>query len=106
MDLERERRAGTRIAARVPTRVRTVSGVDLNAQTRDVSANGIYLYTQAPIEKGTDVELVLILPPELTSGEKYWVCCQATIVRVEDGVGEFGLAAQIRRMDILPEVAV
>jgi hypothetical protein len=106
MDLDSERRAGTRITTRVPTRVRTPKGNDLNAQTRDVSANGVYFYTHAPIEKGTEVELVLILPPELTSGEKYWVCCQATIVRVEDGGGEFGMAAQIRRMDILPEVAV
>ena len=56
------------------------------------------------MEKGADVELVLILPPELTSGEKCWVCCQATIVRVEEDGPEFGVAAQIRRMDILPEV--
>lgn len=107
MDLDSERRAGTRIKTRVPTRVRTPNGPDLNAQTRDVSASGVYLYTQARLEKGTEVELVLILPPELTSGEKYWVCCQATVVRVENGTGsEFGVAAQIRRMDILPEVAV
>ena len=107
MDLDSERRAGTRIAARVPTRVRTASGTDINAQTRDVSANGVYLYTQSRLEEGAEVELVLILPPELTSGEKYWVCCQATVVRVESGEGsEFGVAAQIRRMDILPEVAV
>jgi hypothetical protein len=106
MDIDSERRAGTRITTRVPTRVRTLHGGDINAHTRDVSANGVYLYTQSRIEKGTDVELVLILPPELTSGEKYWVCCQATIVRVEEGDAEFGLAAQIRRMDILPEVVI
>jgi hypothetical protein len=46
---------------------------------------------------------VLILPPELTDGEKCWVCCQATVVRVEEDGTEFGVAAQIRRMDILPE---
>ena len=107
MDLDSERRAGTRIKTRVPTRIRTSKGTDISAQTRDVSANGVYLYTQSRLEKGAEVELVLILPPELTSGEKYWVCCQATVVRVEDGAGsEFGVAAQIRRMDILPEVAV
>jgi hypothetical protein len=107
MDLDSERRAGTRIVTRIPTRVRTAIGSDINAQTRDVSANGVFLYTHSKIEKGTEVELVLILPPELTSGEKYWVCCQATVVRVEEGVGkEFGMAAQIRRMDILPEVVV
>jgi hypothetical protein len=101
-----ERRAGTRIVTNVPTRVRTSGGSDCNAQTRDVSANGIFLYTQSRMETGTDVELVLILPPELTSGEKCWVCCQATIVRVEEQGSDFGVAAQIRRMDILPEVTV
>jgi hypothetical protein len=105
MKSENERRSGTRIAASVPTRMRTAQGTEQTAQTRDVSANGIFLYTNAKMEKGTDVELVLILPPELTSGEKCWVCCQATIVRVEDGP-ELGVAAQIRRMDLLPELAV
>ena len=101
-----ERRAGTRISTRVSTRVRTPQGTDCPAETRDVSANGVFLYTNSKMEKGADVELVLILPPELTSGEKCWVCCQATIVRVEEQGKEWGVAAQIRRMDILPEMAV
>jgi hypothetical protein len=106
MDSDTERRSGTRFPTRVPTRVRTAEGTDHTAQTRDVSANGVFMYTKARIETGTDVELVLILPPELTSGEKCWVCCQATVVRVEENGPEFGVAAQIRRMDILPEVSV
>lgn len=105
MTAENERRSGMRIATRVPTQIRTAEGVQQTAQTRDVSANGIFLYTNSKMETGTDVELVLILPPELTSGEKCWVCCQATIIRVEEGP-EFGVAAQIRRMDIFPEVAI
>jgi PilZ domain len=104
MKTDTERRAGTRIATRVSTRVRTSTGADQTAQTRDISANGVFLYTNSKMEEGTDVELVLILPPELTSGEKCWVCCQATIVRVEGQGSDFGVAAQIRRMDILPEV--
>ena len=106
MSTDTERRSGTRISTRVATRVRTVQGVEQSAQTRDVSANGVFLYTKSRMEKGTEVELVLILPPELTSGEKCWVCCQATIVRVEEEGTEFGVAAQIRRMDILPELAI
>ena len=101
-----ERRSGTRIATSVSTRVRTAKGTDITAQTRDVSANGVFLYTNSKLEEGTDVELVLILPPELTSGEKCWVCCQATVVRVEEKGTDYGVAAQIRRMDILPELAV
>ena len=99
-----ERRSATRIPNRVPARMRTAQGVEHSAQTRDVSANGIYLYTQSRIEQGSEVELVLILPPELTSGERCWVCCQATVVRVEQSGSEFGIAAQIRRMDLLPEM--
>jgi len=101
-----ERRSGNRIATRMPTRVRTAQGADHKAETRDVSANGVFLYTKSRMEKGAEVELVLILPPELTTGEKCWVCCQATIVRVEEEGREFGVAAQIQRMDILPEVAI
>jgi hypothetical protein len=106
MKVDTERRSGRRIPTRVPTRLRTAGGADQSAHTRDVSSNGVFLYTKSRMEKGTDIELVLILPPELTSGEKCWVCCQATIVRVEEEGTEFGVAAQIRRMDILPEVAI
>jgi hypothetical protein len=109
MARDSERRSGTRVAARVPTRLRRIDtgraaihGGE-TVQTRDVSANGVFLYTKSQMEKGAEVELVLILPPELTAGEKCWVCCQATIVRVEENGSEFGVAAQIQRMDILPE---
>ena len=100
-----ERRSGKRIAARVPTQVRSHSGQHA-AETRDVSTNGVFLYTHSRMEKGSEVELVLILPPELTSGEKCWVCCQATVLRVEESGPKFGVAAKIRRMDVLPEVAI
>jgi hypothetical protein len=106
LKIDTERRSGRRIPTRVPTRVRSARGLDQSAQTRDISANGVFLYTNSRMEKGSDVELVLILPPELTSGEKCWVCCQATIVRVEEEGTEFGVAAKINRMDILPEATV
>ena len=89
----------------MPTQVRSQSGQHA-AETRDVSTNGVFLYTNSPMEKGTEVELVLILPPELTSGQKCWVCCQATVVRVENTNQGFGVAAKIRRMDVLPEVEI
>jgi hypothetical protein len=99
-----ERRSAGRIANKVPARVRTAHGAEHSAETRDVSASGIFLYTQSRMEQGSEVELVLILPPELTSGERCWVCCQATVVRVEESGARFGVAAQIRRMDLLPEM--
>ena len=100
-----ERWSGKRIAARVPTQVR-MQGRDYQAETRDVSTSGVFLYTASHIEKGSDVELVMILPSELTSGEKCWVCCQATVVRVENDGGACGIAARIRHMEMLPEMAI
>ncbi len=99
-----DRRANRRIKAPAPVRLRAHTGNDQSARIRDVSSSGVFLYTQAKIEQGTDVELVLILPEELTLGAKCWVCCQATVVRVEESGHEFGVAARIRRMDMLPEM--
>jgi len=94
------------VVAELPVRVRgAVANAELSAQTRDVSTNGVFLYSKSRMAEGADVELVLILPPELTSGEKCWVCCHARVLRVEQGPGkDFGVAAEIRRMDILPEI--
>jgi hypothetical protein len=89
----------------VPVRVRGTLAGELAAETRDVSQNGVFLYTKSRLAEGSDVELVLMLPPELTSGEKCWVCCHARVLRVERGSGnDFGVAAEIQRMDVLPEI--
>jgi hypothetical protein len=101
-----DRRSSTRVVAKLPVRVRsTAANAELSAQTRDVSTNGVFLYTDARMAEGSEVELVLILPPELTSGEKCWVCCHARVLRVEQGPDkQFGVAAEIKRMDIIPEI--
>jgi c-di-GMP-binding flagellar brake protein YcgR len=101
-----DRRSRRRVVTTLPVRVRgTAANAELSAQTRDVSSNGVFLYSESRLAEGSDVELVLILPPELTSGEKCWVCCHARVVRVEQGPGKnFGVAAEIQRMDILPEI--
>jgi hypothetical protein len=101
-----DRRSRERVVATLPVRVRNgAANAELSAETRDVSTNGVFLYTKSRMVEGSDVELVLILPPELTSGEKCWVCCHARVLRVEQGPGnDFGVAAEIRRMDILPEI--
>lgn len=102
-----ERRSRKRIAAKLPVTVRSASGSsEAQAQTRDISSNGVFLYTDAKMAEGADVELVLILPPELTSGEKCWVCCHARVLRIESGRDRrLGVAAEIRRMDVIPEIS-
>jgi hypothetical protein len=101
-----DRRSRERVVTRVPVRVRSAgASPEMSAETRDVSTNGVFLYTNSRMTEGSDVELVLILPPELTSGDKCWVCCHARVLRVEQGPGTgFGVAAEIRQMSILPEI--
>ncbi len=101
-----DRRSRERVVAQLPVRVRNAPGeAESTAQTRDVSSNGVFLYTESRMVEGSNVELVLILPPELTRGEKCWVCCHAQVLRVEQGPGNnFGVAAAIQRMDVLPEI--
>jgi hypothetical protein len=107
MDVKRERRSGQRVAARVPVAIKAQKGkVEATGFTRDLNSGGIFLYTDSRIVAGSELEMVLILPPEITHGEKQWVCCRASVVRVEDseGGGDFGVAASIRSMEILPEI--
>jgi hypothetical protein len=106
-DLKQERRSGKRVQARVPVAIKGKSGtVETTGFTRDLNTGGIFLYTDSHIVAGSELEMVLILPPELTHGVKQWVCCQASVVRVEDGerAGNFGVAANIRSIEVLPEI--
>ena len=102
-----ERRSGERIAASVPVAIKTGPGSgSVTGVTRDLSTGGVYLYTNSQIEQGSALEIVLVLPPGLTGGEKSWVCCQASVLRVEQGTteGAFGVAASIDNMQIMPEI--
>src|SRR4030095_3212150 len=103
-----ERRSSLRVPVSVPVAVReSSSGAEINATTRDLSSNGVFLYTNSAMQPGSKIEMVLILPPELSSGERRWACCQASVVRVENGSNSgFGVAATIDSIDLLPEIEV
>jgi len=103
---QRERRSGKRIAARVPVKIQAKSGVQQAGHTRDLSTNGVFLYSDTQFSEGSELEMILVLPPELTNGERRWACCQASVVRVEAAgqEGNFGMAAKIRRFELLPEI--
>ena len=86
-----ERRSSTRVPLSVPVAVRASNQAgELRATTRALSSR---------------IELVLILPPELANGERRWACCQASVVRVENGPDSgFGVAATLDSVDLLPEI--
>lgn len=106
VDPKPERRARARVNASVPATVATRDTPQKQAAvTRDLSMTGIFLYADERIAEGSKIEIVLMLPPELGLGDKQWACCQASVIRVEDGDGSrVGVAARIERMDVLPEI--
>jgi len=106
-DARPERRSQQRLQVRVPVSIQSRTGrTQASGYTRDLSRSGLFLYTDSRIVAGSELEMVLILPPELTAGEKRWVCCRASVVRVEDSEdgSDFGVAARIRSIEILPEI--
>ena len=91
----------------MPVSIQSRQGrVQASGYTRDLNTSGVFLYTDSQIGEGSELEMVLILPPELTKGEKRWVCCRASVVRVEESEegGDFGVAARIRSIEVLPEL--
>jgi hypothetical protein len=104
-DTKVERRSGRRVQADIPLSIKLPQGdLEVTGRSRDLSETGIFFYTDAKIGEGSELDMVLILPPELTQGEKRWVCCQASVVRLEerkDG-GEVGVAAVIKNLQVLP----
>ena len=105
---ESDRRARKRVSVRVPVSLKSGNGESVTGYTRDLSVNGIFLYTDSKFAEGSELEMVLILPPELTNSRKQWVCCHASVVRVEAGQepGQVGVAANIRNIATLPEIPV
>jgi hypothetical protein len=105
-DSKSDRRSRRRIPVRLGVSIRSPQGQPATGYTRDLSTSGIFLYADSEILVGSELEMVLMLPTQLTDGEKRWVCCQAMVVRVETGGedGRFGVAARIRNIATLPEI--
>ncbi|MGA8763504.1 MAG: PilZ domain-containing protein [Candidatus Sulfotelmatobacter sp.] len=106
-EVQQEKRAARRFALRIPVTVsRGVgSGQSEPAQIRDVSARGISLYLDSPIEQGSPLGFTLTLPPEITLTESIRVQCKGHVVRVENNPsdGKMAVAAVIEEYEFVPE---
>ncbi len=85
--------------------MRLHGGEERKCATRDISTGGLFFYSDTGVQAGSRIEIVMILPPEVTGGEAQWVCCQAKVQRVEKPAagGQYGIAANIERLEFLPE---
>ena len=76
-----------------------------DGRTRDISTRGLYFVVTRDLEAGSDVDITLTLPSEITRGGDVFVRAQGKVVRVErrleDGESRMGVAAVIERYDII-----
>jgi hypothetical protein len=86
-------------------KVRRSDGTEQEAKVRDLSASGIFLYSDSALAVGTRLEMVINLPPGLAPGLGGCALCQASVVRLDEKAGQtVGIAAVFDRIELLPEI--
>ena len=100
-----EKRSSPRKELKVPAKVHT-DGAGVSAEALNLSQSGIFLDCATKVSEGSAVDIVMILPKEITGDAAKWVCCHATVNRVEDqrSQGRYGVAATVDRIQAMPEL--
>jgi PilZ domain len=98
-----ERRKLARLPLEVFVRIQVcgANAVDF-AETRNVSARGLYFHTSAHLEPGQELECVLVLPEKLTqSPAPMLVGCRGKVLRVNPDLPgqKNGVALEIHTYD-------
>ena len=73
-----------------------------HAETRNLSARGIFFHTQAQVETGQNLECVLVLPEKLTlASAPLLVGCKGKVVRINRDLPDktIGVAVEISSYD-------
>jgi hypothetical protein len=98
-----ERRARQRFEVNLPVTMQ-LDGSTLAGFTQDVSARGIFLYSEKPISEGARLELTLTLPSEVTLTESMRVRCCGRVLRCSPSAGQrHGIAVYLESYEYLPE---
>jgi hypothetical protein len=109
-----ERRVGQRFPYLLPLSLRQpaacLEGVGF---TQDLSSRGVFFFTDAPLSEGSEIEITLRMPSEITLGESMPVRCRGRILRVvrpsakasdsSRGEAKIGVAVRLDGYEYLPE---
>jgi hypothetical protein len=110
-----ERRVGQRFPYLIPLSLRqpgtTLEGVGF---TQDLSSRGVFFFTSAALVEGSEIELTLRMPSEITLGESMPVRCRGRILRIVRPVNatdspaesKIGVAVRLEGYEYLPESSV
>jgi c-di-GMP-binding flagellar brake protein YcgR len=103
-----ERRTTRRYDLSLPVIIRVPAEKAQDSQqgkTRDISTRGLYFVIDQNMEAGSELDLTMTLPSEVTQGSEVFVRALGKVVRIErrmeDGNPRMGVAAVIQRYDII-----
>ncbi len=96
-----ERRSKERIRFNAPAMVAAGS---IAASTKDITEGGVFFFTDAWFEYGSETDVVLMLPDEVGLPVSGMVCCHGRVVRSDAGGGQYGIAVEIDRLSQLQAV--
>jgi hypothetical protein len=103
-----ERRTARRYDLSLPILIRVPKehvGDSQNGKTRDISTRGLYFVIDQDLQAGSELDITLTLPGEITRGSEVLVRAMGKVVRVERRKEEdserLGVAAVIERYDIV-----
>ena len=99
----KERRDHQRIRFQAPATV-TGGQHSIAASTKDITDRGLFLFTDARFEIGSEIDVLITLPEEVGLMVSGMVCCHGRVVRSNSGSGQYGVAVQIDRLMPVPQI--
>jgi hypothetical protein len=99
----KERRSHERVRYESPATV-TAGQHSIAASTKDITDRGLFFFTDARVEPGSEIDIVLMLPEEVKLPLSGMVCCRGRVVRSDSGRGQYGVAVEIDRFETVPQI--
>jgi c-di-GMP-binding flagellar brake protein YcgR len=103
-----ERRTARRYDLSLPVMIRMPIEQEVSSRTgktRDISTRGVYFLVDNNLNAGTELDLTMTLPAEVTGGTEVFIRAIGKVVRVENrpetGDQRVGVAAVIERYEII-----
>ena len=103
-----ERRATRRFRIKLPMTVRWANrsgNWETQAESEDITSRGVYFFSPAEIEKGSPVEVIIVMPHQITLAEPVRVRCQGRVRRTEiKDTHRVGVVVEIQQYRFLREI--
>jgi len=92
-----------RFDMRLPAVVRLEGTDEVQTETQNVSARGVFFYLDRPVAAGTKLEVILTFPPHVTLTDAVRVRFTARVIRIENPLpsARIGTAAMIEDYQFL-----